>query len=294
MFYLLLSVLLNAYIGVLFAFFNKYKIDIFQAIVFNYGVCVITGSVVLGHFPLHVGLIHETYFTWALLMGALFISVFNLIGLSSVKVGITITQTANKLSLVIPVMFACLLYNESISLIKGAGILLALIAVIFISSKNSNLPQKKISILEYALPVTLFVSSGIIDTLTKYVQNRFLISESISNTYLISGFCTAFVLGIIVLIGMYITQKKTFNFRFLLAGVILGIPNYFSIYYLVKALQSDALSSSAIIPINNIGVLFVVSLVGIFIFKEKLSKANYLGLVLSLFAILLIFLGDKI
>jgi len=47
-----------------------------------------------------------------------------------------------------------------------------------------------------------------------------------------------------------------------------------------------------VIPINNIGVLFVVSLVGIFIFKEKLIPMNYWGLFVSLLAILLIILGD--
>jgi hypothetical protein len=41
MLYLFLSILLNAYLGILFAYFKKYKIDIFQAIVFNYGICVL-------------------------------------------------------------------------------------------------------------------------------------------------------------------------------------------------------------------------------------------------------------
>jgi drug/metabolite transporter (DMT)-like permease len=91
----------------------------------------------------------------------------------------------------------------------------------------------------------------------------------------------------------YITSKRVFNIQNLLAGIVLGVPNYFSIYYLIKALQSNSLSSSATIPINNIGVLFVVSMFGIFIFKEKLNKANYIGLLFTLLAILLIFFGDK-
>ena len=227
-------------------------------------------------------------------MGILFISVFNLIGISSVKVGITITQTSNKLSLIIPVIFSYFLYHEKILPIKLIGILLALVAVILVSSKSKTLPNKKISGWEYALPITLFISSGIIDSLTKYVQNRFLTSAEISNSYLISGFFVAFLIGAVALIYLYISKKKTFQFKNLVAGIILGIPNYFSIYFLVKALQSDSLSSSAIIPINNIGVLFVVSAFGIFVFKEKLSKANYLGLAFTLLAIILIFLGDKI
>jgi multidrug transporter EmrE-like cation transporter len=92
---------------------------------------------------------------------------------------------------------------------------------------------------------------------------------------------------------LLLTGRKKFNIRNVIAGICLGVPNYFSIYFLVKALQSPAMSSSATIPINNIGVLLVVSLFGIMVFKEKLSKKNYMGLGLTLLAIFLIYLGDK-
>ncbi|GBL35282.1 uncharacterized protein HI_1376 [Filimonas sp.] len=294
MLYLFLSILLNAYLGILFAYFKKYKIDIVQAIVFNYGVCVVTGSLVLGSFPIHVHILEENFFPWAIIMGVLFISVFNLIGISSVKVGITITQTSNKLSLVIPVIFSYFLYHEQISIVKIIGIGAALLAVLMVSAKSKEKSSTKIPVWEYALPLILFVSSGVIDALTIYVKITFLNTEAISNQYLITGFLTAFLIGLLLLLYYYSTGKKVFHIRYLLAGILLGIPNYFSIYYLVKALQSDTLSSSAIIPINNIGVLFTVSLFGIFVFKEKLSKLNYLGLACTLLAILLIFLGDKI
>lgn len=294
MLYLFLSILLNAYLGILFAYFKKYKIDIFQAIVFNYGICVLTGSIFLGTFPVQPHILAEPYFRWALAMGFLFISVFNLIGISSVKVGITITQTSNKLSFVIPVLFSYFLYQEQITPIKIAGIAAALIAVLLVSTKPKETKDNPTTHWEYTLPFVLFVSSGIIDTLTKYVQHTFLTSEAISNTYLITGFLTAFLIGISVLGYLFLIGKRTFNYRNLLAGIVLGVPNYFSIYYLVKALQSNALSSSAIIPINNITVLFVVSLFGIFVFNEKLSKLNYIGLILTIMAILLIFAGDKL
>jgi drug/metabolite transporter (DMT)-like permease len=294
MLYLFLSILLNAYLGILFAYFKKYKIDIFQAIVFNYGICVLTGSIFLGTFPVQPHILAEPYFRWALAMGFLFISVFNLIGISSVKVGITITQTSNKLSFVIPVLFSYFLYQEQITPIKIAGIAAALIAVLLVSTKPKETKDNPTTHWEYTLPFVLFVSSGIIDTLTKYVEHTFLTSEAISNTYLITGFLTAFLIGISVLGYLFLIGKRTFNYRNLLAGIVLGVPNYFSIYYLVKALQSNALSSSAIIPINNITVLFVVSLFGIFVFNEKLSKLNYIGLILTIMAILLIFAGDKL
>ena len=114
MIYLFLSILLSTFLGVIFVYFNKYKIDIFQAIVFNYWICVITGSLVLGNFPIHANSIQTDWFKMSIIMGVLFISVFNLIGISSVLVGATITQTANKLSLTIPVVVSYFLYHENI------------------------------------------------------------------------------------------------------------------------------------------------------------------------------------
>ncbi|MCC7029742.1 MAG: DMT family transporter [Chitinophagaceae bacterium] len=291
--YLLLSILLNGYIGVVFVFFNKYKVDLFQAIVFNYITCVITGSVVIGHFPLQVSTIDKPWFKFALLMGALFISVFNIIAVSSVKAGVTATQTSNKLSLIIPVLFSWYFYHENIGWVKWLGIALALVAVIFTISKDKKSIKQK-SLLVYLLPLILFIGSGIIDTLTKYAEKHFIKNDATANAYLIAGFFVAAFIGSLLLLFLYIFGKKKFHYKHLAAGIILGIPNYFSIFYLIKALGSDALSSSAIIPINNIGVLFVVSLFGIFIFKEKISRLNYFGILLTIVAILLIYYGDKI
>lgn len=295
MIYLFLSILFNAYLGVIFAYFNRYKIDTFQAIVFNYITCVVTGSLALGKFPINLTTAGLPWFKWAILMGFLFITVFNLIAYSSNKVGITITQTANRLSLVIPVIFSYFLYHESISYLKILGILVALTAVVLASQKKSvaGNTKRKLS-WEIFLPILLFLSSGVIDAMTKFVERTFLHDTDTSNAYLISGFGIAAIFGIVALLFQYIQGKRKFHWNYLLSGIILGVPNYFSIYFLIKALKNPTLNSSATIPINNIGVLFVVSLFGIFVFKEKLTKANYAGLLLTLTAIILIYLGDKI
>lgn len=293
MIYLGLSILLNAYIGIAFILFKRFKVDLFQTIVFNYAVCVITGSCLLGYFPIQSSSLQQAYFPWAMGMGAMFIGIFSLIAISSVRVGITITQTANKLSLIIPVLFSFFFFHENISIIKIIGICSALLAVILITHTKQSSKNSKSNLAIYILPLSIFIGSGLLDAITKYVQQVYLTNEDVSNVYLISGFFSAFVIGILLLLLMFLKGEKIFQFKNILAAVCLGVPNYFSIYFLVKALQDDTLSSSAIIPINNIGVLFVVCLFGIFIFKERLSKINYAGLALTILAIMLIFLGDR-
>ena len=293
MIYLFSSILLNSYLAIAFAVFKKLNIDFFQAIVFNYAACVITGSLLMGNFPVTRSIISDPSMPWGILMGVLFISVFNLIGYSTNRTGITITQTANKLSMVIPVLVSYFLYHESLTLLKGAGICLALLAVILVSQQeHKEAAATSGRGLLFVLPLVLFVSSGLIDTLTKYVQFMYLKNEDQSNTYLICGFLTAFIAGFIILLIQLLRGKRTFQMKAVVAGILLGIPNYFSIYFLVKALQHNQLSSSAIIPLNNIGVLLLVTVFGVFVFNEKLSRINYVGLFLTLVAMLLIFIGD--
>jgi glucose uptake protein GlcU len=76
--------------------------------------------------------------------------------------------------------------------------------------------------------------------------------------------------------------------RNVFAGIILGIPNYFSIYYLLRMLNSRFLPSAALIPICNISILVGSVLVGRFIFKETLSKKNIYGIALGCIVILLL------
>lgn len=312
MIYLLISIILNAYLGVAFSIFHRYQVDLFQTIVFNYWTCVITGCYVLGSFPITIQAVQEPWFLWALVMGTLFIMVFNLIALSSIKAGVTITQTANKLSFCIPVLISFLVYHEKITLIKILGIFTALAAVVLTSRKSASagfsirkqVPQNSEMATpalvnpsvsnprEYWLPILLFFGSGFIDSLTKFAQHRYLKDTPTQNAYLISGFMVAALLGSFVLLFQYATGKRQFKWRHVVAGIVLGFPNYFSIFYLVKALSHPGLNSSATIPINNIGILFLVSMFGIFVLKEKLSRMNYLGLALTLIAILLIYLGD--
>lgn len=290
---LVLSILLNSYLGVAFSIFDRFKLDLFQVIVYNYWTCVITGCLVLGRFPLSVQTMHSSWFPMAVIMGTLFISVFNLIAISSIRVGVTITQTANKLSFVIPVLVSFFVYQEEANWLKITGIVVALLAVFLTTSKNKEEEKKGLKRWEYFLPLVLFIGSGIIDTLTKYVQRSFIHSEEIANAYLISGFLFAALWGGILLLILFIQRKKQFSWRNVVAGILLGIPNYFSIYYLIKALQNPSLGSTAIIPINNIGVLFLVSMFGLVVLKEHLSKKNYVGLGLTLVAIVLIFISER-
>ena len=290
MLYIVATILLNVVISAVFKVFPRFRIDALQAIVANYFVCVITGSLFIGQIPFHASVVHDAWFGWSLLMGAGFISIFNLIAFCTRVDGITTATIANKLSLVIPVLFSIVLYHEGSGMGKMAGILLAFPAVYLTTRVTEDSSGKTQSLL---WPALLFVGSGLLDTLVKYVQFHFLDSPALQATYTIYCFAAAGTAGVIVVTALLLTGRLQFHWRHLVAGVCVGIPNYFSIYFLIRALNSSQMQSSAIIPVINIGILVASSFMAILFFREKVNKLRIAGLVLSVIAILLIALGDK-
>ena len=110
--YLLLTVAFNVLVAVFFREFGKRHIDTLQAIVANYFVCILTGLLTLGHFPVQAQVQHSDWFFGSLMIGAGFFIVFNLMAWCTKRDGITTTVIANKLSLVIPVALVIILFHE--------------------------------------------------------------------------------------------------------------------------------------------------------------------------------------
>ena len=288
---LIASIFLTAWLTIAFKIAGRYGISNLQAIVFNYIVCVITGSIVNGSFPVQISLLQQPWLPWALFMGCCFISLFNLAAFVVQKIGVAVTTVAYKLSLVIPFVFSIYLYHEKTTALKIGGVGLALLAVWFTTRPSKNaLKDKPVSWTLWLMPLLLFIGSGLLDTMIKYVEQGYISADN-QDAYLITAFCVAATAGLLILLFRFISGRERFSGKAVMAGIAIGVPNYFSIWCLMGALKGYAGNSSAIIPINNMGIVLVSAIVALFIFKEKLSPTNWLGIILSLIAIALIAYG---
>ncbi len=290
MIYLIASIVLTSYLTLFFKFLEKLGLSSFQVIVINYFTCVATGIVVNGTVPDYGTAISQPWFRWAVIMGFTFISIFNVVAFTARKIGVAVASVANKLSLVIPFVFSLALYNEAASMLQIAGIIVALAAVVL-----TCLPDKRVvathndemKFLSIIFPIILFIGSGLLDTMIKYVEHNFLNGQN-NNDYLITAFLSAGVMGAIVWIYFALRGKLRFDKRAIVAGIALGIPNYFSIFALIEALKSFPSKSGVVIPVNNMGIVLFSSVVAWLIYKERLSLINWIGIGLSLAAITMI------
>ena len=162
---------------------------------------------------------------------------------------------------------------------------MALVAVFLVSVKAKDGVKMKTSNLVF--PILVFLGSGIIDTTIKYLEEKYISDHDVP-LFSAIAFMAAATVGTVILIGQALMGKFKFEFRNILGGIALGIPNYFSIYFLVQALRSGMLDSSAIFTVNNVAIVLVSTLSGIVLFKEKLLPKNQLGILLAIISIVLI------
>ena len=72
---------------------------------------------------------------------------------------------------------------------------------------------------------------------------------------------------------------------------MLGVPNYFSLLFLMEALRLPGWRSSVIFPVNNMGIVVLTAVCAALLFREELSQKNFIGILLAVAAIsLLIFI----
>jgi drug/metabolite transporter (DMT)-like permease len=183
---------------------------------------------------------------------------------------------------------AVLFYHNSLGIYKIAGIAIALVSVV-LSSQKEKTPESISSNKRNAflLPLVVFIGSGVIDAFVNYGQEK-LVAVADSGLFLAGCFGVAGCIGIVVVSSRIVRGQDRFDPKSILGGIALAIPNYFSIYCMLKALNSHVMQSSVLYPINNMGIVLLCAAGSFLLFKERFSKINLLGIVLSVLAIALI------
>jgi drug/metabolite transporter (DMT)-like permease len=283
--YLLLSILSSSIIFVVFKLFKRFEVNTLQAIIFNYFIACSVG---------YFGFIKDAniseipskpWFYGTLILGLLFIIVFNLAAITTQRSGLSVVSVATKMSVAIPVLFGILYFNESTGVLKVLGIILALIAVYLSSIKaKTGIAIKKKNLI---YPILVFIGSGLIDTLIKFIESGYVNKTDVA-LFSSTIFSVAGTIGILVLIFQGLTGKLRITGRNILGGIALGIPNFFSIYFLVMALRNKGFESSTIFTINNVAIVLVSTILGIILFKEKLITKNWIGIILAIISILMV------
>lgn len=284
MIHLILSICASTVILILFRLFKTFEVDTKQAIVINYMSAFLFGLWSYESSINTIEIINSSWLYGAIILGLLFITIFNLMAITAQNNGLSVVSVASKMSLIIPIIAGIFLYQEVLNPLQITGIVLALVSVYLVSVKKDRLKGLSKSLI---LPLLVFLGSGIIDSSLKYFEYFYLSKENIP-LFSACIFLFAAIFGSIWMIGIQKYRPSAFTLKSISAGLILGIVNYYSIYFLIKALKIEWLNSATVFTINNVSIVTLSSLIGFIAFKESISKSNFLGIMLAIIAIVLI------
>lgn len=282
MWFVILSVICSVTVGIFLKVAKRFQLNIFQIITFNY-----FSALLLTYLTYQPELtFREKTIPYSLFIGlAILLPIVFLIQAKSIKeVGIVKTDIAQRLSLFIPLIASYFLFNETFSQIKIIGFIIGFSAIFFTLNKKSENKSDN-----WIYPILVLLGFGIIDILFKKVA---VFKEFSFTTSLFIIFCGAFLFSILFLIGKILVQKEKIEFKNILWGLALGILNFGNILFYLKAHRALSENPSTVFAGMNMGVIILGSLAGILIFKEKMSKWNYFGIILAISSIIFITLSQ--
>jgi drug/metabolite transporter (DMT)-like permease len=284
---LALCILINTLIGVIFKYFGKWEVNVLIAIIVNYFTCVITGSMVYGKFVIGPEILQAPWLPYAIFLGFVFVTIFNLVALTVRSYGIMIATIFQKMSLLFPAVVGILVYHETNSILKTAGIAMAAASIVMMAypQKTERFTWKMLW-----LPLGTWIGSGVIEVTLLYVEvERLAVSADIR--FVSSIFFFAGCFGLIFFIFSSLKAKAILvRKKDVFAGILLGIPNFFSIY-LILVLLDRGWQGSALFPINNVGILFCASLIGVALFSERIDTIKSIGFIASIASIIMVASG---
>jgi drug/metabolite transporter (DMT)-like permease len=285
--FLVLAVLCSVLVSVLLKLSPRYRLDIAQMVTWNYAAATLLSLWLLSpSLPL---LRHaDTPWPALLLLALLLPALFLLLARAVAVAGIARSDVAQRLSLLLSLAAAFVLFGETANAWKLTGLGLGLLAILGIASRpRPQAGQGTHGRRAWPWLLAVWLGFALVDVLLKHIAQ----AGTPSLTSLSVCFALAFVLMLAWQGIGHVLGHTRFSSRNLVAGLLLGSLNFANILCYVKAHQALPHSPAVVFATMNIGVVALGAAVGMLGFGERISAFNRLGLLLALVAIALIARG---
>ena len=193
---------------------------------------------------------------------------------------LSITSLVNSFAMIVPMAVGIIFYNEPLTLTLALGFTALAISLVLINAQKS---EEKLSLKWLIYVAFAFFGNGMFSVILSLCQRR--LGGGIDNQIMaISMFISAVVIIGISLVKERREIKTAFRHgwhRATATGALNGGANLCSL--LLMRIMNISLMS----PISSGGAVVLSSLVGVFVYKEKLSARQYAGIVFGTLAVVL-------
>lgn len=290
--FLPLAVACSLGIAVIFKMAERRDYDRNALLTVNYGAGAVLALALVGASP--VSEIEAGLVALGVVQGVLFIGGFWLFSLAIRQAGMSIAAGVMRLSVIVPVLAGWVIWSEVPTPLQLVGLLLGGVAFFLIARPAAEAPGKLgppeeaeavppragATVLVLAL---LFVAGGLVDVLMKAFDVVYSEAAPMS-MFLLFVFGVAFLVGLAAVVRRRVTEGVWPSGGALGWGVLLGVVNYGSADFFLRAIS--ALSAPVVFPANSISIVLGAALIGRFVWGERLSRANVVGLAVASVALL--------
>lgn len=276
MWLLISSVICSVAVSVLLKLMRQHHVQITQAIAFNYVSASLLTLLLLRPAPSSL-LTPQTPYWVMVSLGILLPSVFIIMAQAVRQAGIVLSDAAQRLSLIIPLIAAAFLFGEVLQSTTWIGIVLGLCALACLSL-GSKKAESVVSHSAFMWLVGVWLGYGSIDVLFKQLSK--------SGAGFSSSLFVTFVLAAFLLFGRLIWLRTHWHAKSIMTGLFLGLLNFGNIYFYIRAHQHFPENPTLVFATMNIGVISLGTLVGAGFFKEKMSIISGIGIVLAVCAVI--------
>ena len=276
MIYLILAILSSASIAVLMRQSNQKVSGGTGMVAVNYLMCLVLSAAFAGVdnlFPRTASL-GQTLGLGAV-NGLLYLMGFVMLQVSIRKNGVVLSTIFMKLGLLVPMVLAVVAFGEKPEMLQIFGFFLALAAILVINYEKTGEKSKSVGYL-----VLLILLGGGGDAMSKVFEA--VGDSAMEDCFLLYTFASALILCLLLVL----LQKQKIGKWEWLYGMLIGVPNFFCARFLLKSL-SDVPATIAY-PTFSVATLLTVTLAGLVLYRERLKKKQWIGVVMILGALILL------
>ena len=282
MIHVLASAICSVLVSVLLKLARRFGLDVGQMVAWNYAAAVALAALLLQPSPEALRQPHALWLA-LLALGVLLPTIFLALGASVRHAGIVRSDAAQRLSLLISLLAAFLLFGEKLDATKVLGCALGLLALLGMVWRSGQ-ARGEGGAAQWLWPLLVFAGFGTIDIALKRV--------SAAGVPLGTSLAAMFALALPVAFALAAARRLRggahFTLRNALAGLLLGLCNFGNILFYLRAHRALPQHPALVFASMNLGVVVLGALTGVLLFRERLSRTNLAGLVLALAAIALL------
>jgi drug/metabolite transporter (DMT)-like permease len=276
MIYLLLAISCSALISILMRISSDRITGNVSMLAMNYCMCLLIALLYTGvgnliprspGLPAAVGM--------GAIHGVLYLGSFMLLQVNVKRNGVVLPAIFMKLGLLVPMVLSVFLFGEIPSVRQAMGFMIAVAAIVLI-----NMESGTAAVRFKAGLVLLLLGGGSADAMSKVFEVYG--DLTMAPQFLLYTFIVAFALCV----GLMIWKGQRPGRMEILFGLLIGIPNYFSAKFLLRALEDVA--AVIVYPTYSVATILVVTLTGVLVFKERLSKRQWSAVGIILAALILL------